>query len=149
MPPSGAKLGVQSGKDGEDWKCRKALGLRSDGVAGMVSLVGRKPILPGVWMVRPRLLSLRFGGVGGLTKEGDAGAETLSVEVGFSTTGKDPVDIPLPSVNALWVFTARFLRFRAFFAGVTGLFSKNTLASSDRVLSGRALRPSTKFGEVL
>jgi len=77
------------------------LGLRNDGVAGIISLVGRAPALPGVWMVSPRLLNFRFGGVGGLTNEGEAGAEHLSVDVEFSMIGKDPVDSPLPSVNAL------------------------------------------------
>jgi len=52
-------------------------------------------------MVSPRLLIFRFGGVGGLTNEGEAGAETLSVDVEFSMIGKDPVDSPLPSVTAL------------------------------------------------
>ena len=77
MPPSGPKLGVQSGSDGDDWKCRNVFGRANDGVGGMASRVGRLG-LEGVMMLRPRLFGLFFGGVGGLTKAGDGGAELRS-----------------------------------------------------------------------
>lgn len=73
MPPAGGIAGEHSGSDGEDWKCRRVLGRFRDGVGGIES-VGSAPF-PVVFRVRARLLGLRLGGVGGLTKEGEEGAE--------------------------------------------------------------------------
>lgn len=72
---------------------------------------------PGVWIVKPRLLGFLLGGVGGLTKEGEFGADDV---VSFFASGKDAVEAARPVFNKLDVFTARFLRFLGFLAGVVG-----------------------------
>jgi len=73
--------------------------------------------VPGVWMVKPRLLGFLLGGVGGLTKEGEPGAENVD---SFFTSGKDAEEAARPVFNKLDVFTARFFRFLGFLAGVVG-----------------------------
>jgi hypothetical protein len=66
-------LDEHNGNDGDDWKCRKA-GRLNEGVEGISSRAGLLS-LPGVEMVRLRFEGRRFGGVGGLMKSGDGGAE--------------------------------------------------------------------------
>ena len=74
MPPLGATLGEHNGNDGDDWKCRN-VGLLRDGVEGMTSRVGLLSLIPGVAIVRLRFDGRLRGGVGGLMKRGDGGAE--------------------------------------------------------------------------
>jgi hypothetical protein len=68
-------------------------------------------------MVNPRLLGFLLGGVGGLTKEGELGADNVD---SFFASGKDAVEAARPVFNELVVFTARFFRFLGFLAGVVG-----------------------------
>jgi hypothetical protein len=69
-------------------------------------------------MVSPKLLGRRFGGVGGLTNKGEVGVEV--VVSCLATMGKDAVEAARPVFSKLEVLTARFFRFRGFFAGVVG-----------------------------
>ena len=81
-------------------------------------------LFAGVIMERPRLVSFRFGGVGGFTKAGEAGADSRSA--GGSSPAIDADATARPSENvavAVAVFTARFFKLRAFFAGVAGRWS--------------------------
>ena len=68
-------------------------------------------------IVSPRLLGLRFGGVGGFTKAGDM---TLGSDSTLRS-GKLGVEAFLAGAagapGVLEVFTARFFRFRPFFGG--------------------------------
>jgi hypothetical protein len=66
----------------------------------------------GVRMVKPRLLGFRFGGEGGLTKDGDMILGSVSI---LFASGKLVVEDARPGV--LVVFTARFFRLRPFFGG--------------------------------
>lgn len=121
MPPEGDTLGEHSGREGDDWKCRNVLGRLKEGVAGIVSRVG-KLLLPGVCIVKPRLLGRRLGGVGGFTKDGELGAEVVVVTGAslFVAAGKAAVDISRPTPKELEVFTAKFFKFLGFLAGVVG-----------------------------
>lgn len=74
IPPAGATLGEHNGSDGDDWKWR-SVGLLSDGVEGMTSLVGLLSLIPGVAIVKLKFEGRLRGGVGGLMKRGDGGAE--------------------------------------------------------------------------
>ena len=119
MPSLGPWLGVNSGSDGDDWKWRNVLGRVRDGVAGIASLDGRLPFA-GVFIVSPSALGLLLcGGVGGLTKDGDAGADVLSL--GGFAPGAGPLRAAegrargAPIASNPEVETARFLRLRAFF----------------------------------
>jgi hypothetical protein len=112
---------VQSGSEGEDWKCRSVFGRVREGVGGIASR-GIELLLAGVMIVRPRLLIFRRGGVGGFTKAGDTGAMTLSIDGASATKEADATARP-SEYGAVDVLTARFFRFRAFFAGVEGLWS--------------------------
>lgn len=116
MPPAGGMAGEHSGSDGEDWKCRKVLGRFIDGVGGMES-VGSAP-LPPVCKVKARLLGLRLGGVGGLTNEGDEGAEDDGG--GFCTGRAAVVAVRPPRLRVEAVLTAKPFKLRGFFAGVVG-----------------------------
>jgi hypothetical protein len=94
-------------------------GLVIEGVGGTVR---RATLLLGeVTMVRPKLLNFRRGGVGGFTNTGDTGAGALSIAVIIceGATGAE-VTARLKGYVAVAVSTARFLRLRAFFAGVAG-----------------------------
>ena len=94
-------------------------GLVIEGVGGTV----RRDtlLLAGVTMVKPRLLIFRRGGVGGFTNTGDTGAGTLSIVVTVcEAAGGAEVTARLKEYVAVVVSTARFLRLRAFFAGVAG-----------------------------
>jgi hypothetical protein len=79
MPPDGARPGVQRGNEGEDWKWRKVFGRVMDGVGGTATLVIPLLVLSDVVLiVRPTLANFLLGGVGGLTKEGEDGADVRS-----------------------------------------------------------------------
>ena len=78
----------------------------------------------GVLMVSPRLLGRRLGGVRGLTKTGEGGAE--KVESAFETVVIAAVVTARLSKCEFEVLTARFLRLRSFFDGVIGRCSSNT-----------------------
>lgn len=88
----------------------------NEGVDGMTNRMGLLSV-PGVWMVKPRLLGFLLGGVGGLTKEGELGTGDVD---SFFTSGKDAEEAARPAFNKLDVFTARFFRFLGFLAGVVG-----------------------------
>lgn len=121
-------MGEHSGKDGEDWKCRRA-GRLKDGVEGMTSRMGLLSWLPGVEMVKLRLDGRRLGGVGGLIKDGEGGSELFfslfcaapRVAVGFRRRLPKDVDVLIP----------RFLRFRGFFAGVVGRCNSKKVLGDD------------------
>jgi len=76
-------------------------------------------------MVKLKLLGLLRGGVGGLMKEGDVGAEVFFSFL--ATEGRDVFD-PRRFVSEVAVLIPRFFRFLGFFAGVVGR------ASSKKVL---------------
>lgn len=98
--------------------------------------------LPGVWIVKLRLLGRRLGGVGGLMKvpEGDAGAEEFFSPL--STTGSAAVGFMRRLPNELAVLIPKFFRFLGFFAGVIGLCSskKGAGTESESMLSVCVLR---------
>jgi len=126
-------------------------GRASDGVGGIARRVAL--LLPGVLMVRPMLASFRRGGVGGFTKEGEDGAEVCSgATAGGGAKGADMM--ARPRLYALVVFTARFFRFRGFFAEVFGrcMSKKGVWPGSVIVRSGglkRAVSMACVRGEVL
>ena len=109
--------GEQRGRDGDDWKWRRAGRLR-EGVEGIISRIGPLSLLPGVLIVRLRLLGRRLGGVGGFINDGDVGAEVFFSF--FTRLGKDAVAFDRKLLNELAVLMPRFLRFRGFLAGVVG-----------------------------
>lgn len=118
MPPEGTTLGEHSGRDGEDWKWRRAGRLR-DGVEGIISRIGPLfSLLPGVLIVRLRLLGRLLGGVGGLMNDGDVGADVFFSF--FESMGNVAVGLDLRLLSELAVLMPRFFRFRGFFAGVVG-----------------------------
>jgi hypothetical protein len=102
-------------------------------------------------IVKPRLLSFLRGGVGGLTNAGETGAEILSFVVamtGCAARGAD-VDTRPREYVAVVVSTARFFKFRAFFAGVAGRCISKKGSVLDR--SGglkRAASPIVERGEI-
>jgi hypothetical protein len=73
IPPAGPRPDVKSGRDGEDWKCRRAFGLVIEGVEG--TTVFDTLEFAGVIMVRLILPIFRRGGVGGFTNKGEDGAD--------------------------------------------------------------------------
>jgi hypothetical protein len=72
-------------------------------------------------MVKLRLLGRLLGGVGGLMKDGDAGADVFFSL--FASAGRNPLGAARKLLNEVEVFMPRFFKFRAFFAGVVGLCS--------------------------
>lgn len=113
----------------------------------MTSRVGLFSVLPGVDMVRLRFDGRLFGGVGGLMKSGDGGAE-LFFSLGTTATGAGVC--PRRLVSEVVVLIPRFFRFRAFFAGVVGLCSsKKALGDeSPGLVSGlRDRKSATKEDE--
>jgi hypothetical protein len=108
---------VNNGKDGEDWKCRRAFGRIIDGVGGTGLPIAFE--LAGVIIVRLIFPIFRFGGVGGFTNNGDVGAEVCFCGSGFIGA----VASDLPRLYAAEVLTARFFRFLPRLAGVLGLRS--------------------------
>lgn len=117
IPLEGPKLGAHNGSDGDDWKWRK-VGRLKDGVEGMTSRVGLFSVLPGVEIVRLRFDGRLLGGVGGLMKSGEGGAELF---FSLLTTPTGAGVCPRRLVSEVVVLIPRFFRFRAFFAGVVGL----------------------------
>ena len=80
-------------------------------------------------MVRLKLDGRRLGGVGGLIKEGEGGAELFFSF--FSTAGSVAVGFVRRLPSEVEVFIPRFLRFRGFFAGVVGLCSSKNVLGDD------------------
>jgi hypothetical protein len=119
IPLGGPRLGAHSGRDGDDWKWRNA-GRLKDGVEGITSRVGMFSVLPGVPIVRLKFDGRLLGGVGGLMKSGEGGAELfLSLLTNPNGAGLWPRRL----VREVVVLMPRFFKFRAFFAGVVGLCS--------------------------
>jgi hypothetical protein len=114
MPPTGPDPAVNKGSDGDDWKWRRVVGRIIDGVGGTTEWP--RVLFAGVMMVRLMLPIFRRGGVGGLTKAGEAGADVRSWSVGGGA-----VAMARPRLYEADVLTARFLRFLGRLAGVTGL----------------------------
>lgn len=131
-----------NGNDGEDWKCRNVPGLLKPGVGGIASRTccGGALVFAGVVMERPRLLGFRFGGDGGLTKDGEAAPCSSGVEA----MGKLVVDDALPGCRD--VFTAKFLRFRPFFRGAGFCSSKKGAELGSSVVRGRSIPAVKVFG---
>jgi len=93
-------------------------GLVIEGVGGTARRVTL--LLGEVTMVKPKLLNFRRGGVGGFTNTGE-GAGALSIAVSICEAAKGAVvTARFKEYVAVAVSTARFLRLRAFFAGVAG-----------------------------
>lgn len=124
MPPSGAALGENTDKEGDDWKCRRVLGRLKAGVEGATSdefdsdrlVVPR----PGVEIMSPSLLDFRFGGLGGTINEGDAGAE-----IGCEDSTTEAVEMAslgscAPGLVDVDMFRERFFMFRTFLPGDSG-----------------------------
>lgn len=105
----------------------------------MTRRIGLFSWLPGVDMVKLRLDGRRLGGVGGLMKEGDGGAELFFSC--FSTAGRVAVGFSLRLPNDVEVLMPRFLRLRGFFAGVVGLWS------SKKVLGDESCEPLSVLRE--
>lgn len=145
IPPVGAALGEHKGRDGEDWKWR-SVGLLRDGVDGMTSLVGLLSLIPGVAMVKLRFDGRLRGGVGGLMKRGEGGAELFLSLLAWAAAGAaGPWARRL--VSEVVVLMPRFFRLRAFFAGVVGRASSKKLfpVKTPSDVSGlRALKSAAK-----
>ena len=89
----------------------------------MRSRTGLFSLLPGVDIVKLRFDGRLLGGVGGLMKSGDGGAE-LFFSLG-AATGAGVCARKLPREDA--VLIPRFLRLRGFLAGVVGRCSSKKL----------------------
>jgi hypothetical protein len=140
----GATLGEHNGREGDDWKCRNAGRLR-DGVEGMTSLVGLLSLMPGVAIVKLKFDGRLRGGVGGLMKSGEGGAE-LFFSMLACTAGAAGA-WARRFVSEVVVLIPRFFRFRAFFAGVVGRASSKKLCPGDtpsEVSGLRALKSAAK-----
>jgi hypothetical protein len=136
----GPRLGAHSGRDGDDWKWRNA-GRLKDGVEGITSRAGLFSVVPGDPIVRLRLDGRLLGGVGGLMKRGEGGAEL------FLSLLTRPIGAglwPRRLVSDVVVLMPRFFRFRAFFAGVVGLCNSKKAVDDDSawLVSGRRERKS-------
>lgn len=105
-----------------------------------------KLLLFGVMMVKPRLLGLRLGGVGGFTKVGEAGAEVLSV---LAASGNEAVETARLNGNTPDVLTARFFKLRAFLAGVAGCCISKRGALLGSVVRNPAISITTDDGEIV
>lgn len=118
--------GDRKGNEGEDWKWRRAFGLLKPGAGGSAGPVniGAFVGMVGVVIVSPKLLGRRLGGVNGFTKTGEGGAEM--VESALETVVIAAVVTARLSSCEFEVLTARFLRLRNFFDGVTGRRNSNT-----------------------
>ena len=124
IPPSGAAMGEKTDKEGDDWKCRRVLGLMNAGVGGTTlgafdsdRLVDPRP---GVEIVSPSLLGFLVGGLGGTINEGDAGAE-----IGCDDSTAEAVETPslgscAPDLVDVDMFKERFFMFRTFLPGDSG-----------------------------
>lgn len=144
MPPLGATLGEHNGNDGDDWKWRN-VGLFRDGVEGMTSLVGLLSLIPGVAIVRLRFDGRLRGGVGGLMKRGDGGAELLFSASAGAGAAAGPWARRF--VREVVVLMPRFFRLRAFLAGVVGRANSKKLCADktpSEVSGLRALKSEAK-----
>jgi hypothetical protein len=83
----------------------------------MTSRAGLLSEVPGDPMAKLRFDGRLLGGVGGLMKSGEGGAELF---FSLFTTATGPGAWPRRFVRELVVLIPRFFRFRAFFAGVVG-----------------------------
>lgn len=104
---------VCKGSEGEDWKCRSMVGRVNDGVGGtgMFASCGNALLLAAVWIVKPKLVGRRFGGLGAFEKDND----TMSMSGGFlveEDISNDVVDAARPMPRVPVVLTAKFLRLR-------------------------------------
>ena len=144
MPPLGATLGEHNGNDGDDWKWRN-VGLFRDGVEGMTSLVGLLSLIPGVAIVRLRFDGRLRGGVGGLMKRGDGGAELFFSASAGAGAAAGPWARRF--VREVVVLMPRFFRLRAFLAGVVGRANSKKLCADktpSEVSGLRALKSEAK-----
>jgi hypothetical protein len=144
MPPFGATLGEHNGNDGDDWKWRN-VGLLRDGVEGMTSLVGLLSLIPGVAIVRLRFDGRLRGGVGGLMKRGDGGAELFFSASAGAGAAAGPWARRF--VREVVVLMPRFFRLRAFLAGVVGRANSKKLCADktpSEVSGLRALKSEAK-----
>lgn len=112
----------------------------------MTSLVGLLSLIPGVAIVKLKLDGRLRGGVGGLMKRGDGGAELF-----FSLLARGAAAAGAWArrlVREVVVLIPRFFRFRAFLAGVVGRCSSKKLVVDDdtpSAVSGlRALKSAAK-----
>lgn len=143
IPLAGATLGEHNGNDGEDWKCRNA-GRFRDGVEGITSRAGLLSAFPGVPISKLRFEGRLLGGVGGLMKSGEGGAELF---FSLLTTATGAGVWARRFVNEVVVLMPKFFKFRAFLAGVVGRCnSKKALGDeSPELVSGRLdLKSATK-----
>lgn len=85
-----------------------------DGVGGIEGrVVGmNEPFVTGVFMVRPRALSFRLEGGGGLTNDAEADTNVVDSSVASADIGSEAVDTARPSEGPGDVLTARFFRLR-------------------------------------
>ena len=97
----------------------------------------------GVRSVSPRLLGFLFGGVGGLTKDGEEADEGLSV---FAMGGSGKLVVEAARAGCREVLTARFFKLRPFLGGGCFCNSKNgdPLLSSD--VRGRSMPTANVLG---
>lgn len=94
----------------------------------MIRRTGLFSVLPGVDIVKLRFEGRLLGGVGGLMKRGEGGAE-LFLSLGTTATGAGFCARRLLSDDV--VLIPRFFRFRGFFAGVVGLCSSKKLLGDE------------------
>ena len=140
--PSSAPMLVNRGNEGDDWKCLRAPGRPSPGVAGIASRIccGGGFVEAGVRIVKPRLLGFLLGGVGGFTNEGEAIVERL--ECSSAGRGRLVVEAARPGFRD--VLTARFFRLRPFLGGGCFCSSKKGLQSSE--VRGRCIPTANVVG---
>jgi hypothetical protein len=140
IPFEGPKLDPHNGNDGDDWKWRNA-GRLKEGVEGITRRAGLFSALPGDPIVKLRFDGRLLGGVGGLMKSGEGGAELV---LSLLTTATGAGVWPRRFVREVVVLIPRFFRLRAFFAGVVGLCnSKKALGDeSPGLVSGLRARKS-------
>jgi hypothetical protein len=108
----------------------------------MTSLVGLLSLMPGVAIVRLRFEGRLRGGVGGLMKRGDGGAELFLSVLARGAWAAGGCARRL--VSEVAVLMPRFFRLRAFFAGVVGRCSSKKLdvVVTPSAVSGRRARKS-------
>lgn len=125
MPPSGAAIGENTDKEGDDWKWRRVLGRLKAGVGGAALVASDSDRLvvprPGVEIVSPSLLGFRFGGgFGGTMNEGDAGADIGCEDSTTEAVEMASVGSCAPGLADADIFNERFFMFRTFLPGDSG-----------------------------
>ena len=111
----------------------------------MTSLVGLLSLIPGVAIVKLKFDGRLRGGVGGLMKRGDGGAELFFSLLAGAARAAGAWARRL--VSEVVVLIPRFFKFRAFFAGVVGRCNSKKLPVDDvpSAVSGlRALKSAAK-----